>query len=240
VDDAFGAALLDWVRGGKVCEVLERDDGHVELGSGPDGYLSPVRGWPIGERETLKHLRGRVLDVGCGAGRVALVLQEQGFEVEGVDASPLAIRAARTVGVRATRCIELEALTDELGRFGSILLFGNNFGIFGTPSRARRMLTRWARRASPGARIFAESTNPYSGGAPIVDRAYYRRNKARGVAPGQTKYRILYQDLVGSWNPWLFVSQRELRAIVRGTGWRIADCFGDGPIEPYVAVLELV
>jgi SAM-dependent methyltransferase len=238
-DDAFGAALLDWVQGGKRCEVLERDDGHVEHGPGPKGYLSNFRSWPVGEREALKHLRGRIVDVGCGAGRVAIVLQERGLDVIGLDASPLAIRAARTLGVRSTRCADLQTLSDELCAFDSILLFGNNFGLFGTPLRARQMLSRWARRASPGMRVFAESTNPYSGGAPIVDRAYYWRNKARGVAPGQTKYRILYRDLVGPWHPWLFVSQEELRTIARGTGWRIASILGDGPIEPYVAVLEL-
>jgi SAM-dependent methyltransferase len=239
-DDAFGAALRDWVAGGKILEVLERDDGHVEDGAGPKGYLSPFRSWPLGERESLKHLRGRVVDVGCGAGRVALVLQARGLDVVGVDASPLAVRAARTAGVRSTRCMDSGTLTNELGGFGSILLFGNNFGIFGTPSRARRMLTRWARQASPGTRLFAESTNPYSGGAPIVDRAYYWRNKARGLAPGQTKYRILYKGLVGAWIPWIFVSQTELRETVRGTGWRITNIFGDGPIQPYVVMLELV
>jgi SAM-dependent methyltransferase len=237
-DDAFGAALLDWVRGGNVCEVLERDDGHKEDGAGRDGYLTPIRGWPKAERAALRHLEGRIADVGCGAGRVALVLQERGHDVVGIDASPLAIKAARSLGVRATRCVDLETLNDDIGDFSSVLLFGNNFGIFGTPAGARRILTGWSRHASPGTRLYVESTNPYFGGAPIVDRTYYWRNKSRGLAPGQTKYRILYRDLVGSWIQWLFVSQDELRTIVRGTGWRVASFFSDGPIEPYVAMLE--
>lgn len=77
-DDAFGAALLDWVGGGKLCEVLERDDGHIEDGPGPRGYLSALRHWPSGQHATLRHLQGRIVDVGCGAGRVAIVLQERG------------------------------------------------------------------------------------------------------------------------------------------------------------------
>ena len=107
----------------------------------------------------------------------------------GVDASPLAIRAARAVGVRATRCMDLETLTNHLGGFGSILLFGNNFGIFGTPANARRTLTKWSRQATPGSRLFVESTSPYFSGAPIVDRTYYWNNRSRGLPPGQTKYR---------------------------------------------------
>ncbi len=139
----------------------------------------------------------------------------------------------------AARCLDIGSVADDLAEFESILLFGNNFGIFGTPAGARRMLTRWSRYATPGTRLFVESTNPYFGGAPIVDRAYYWRNKSRGLPPGQTKYRILYRNLVGAWTPWLFVSQDELRTIVRGTGWRIVRIFGDGPIEPYVAMLEV-
>jgi len=239
-DDAFGAALLDWVGGGKICEVLERDDGHIEDGAGPRGYLSSIRSWPSGERASLRYLRGRIVDVGCGAGRVAVVLQERGLNVVGVDASPLAIRAARSFGVRASRCMDLETLTNHLGGFGSILLFGNNFGIFGTPSSARSTLTKWSRHVTPETRLFVESTNPYFSGAPIVDRAYYWSNKSRGRSPGQTKYRILYRNLVGPWHSWLFVSQTELRAIVKGTGWTIAKIFGDGPIEPYVAMLERI
>ena len=34
---------------------------------------------------------------------------------------------------------------------------------------------------NPGARILAESTNPYCGGAPAIDRAYYRMNKPMGA-----------------------------------------------------------
>ena len=238
--DVFGAALLDWVQGGTVLEVLERDDGHLEDGAGPEAYLAPFGGWPAAERRSLRYLRGRVLDAGCGAGRVTKVLQRRGHDVVGIDESPLAIRAAALFGARGTRCASVDVVAHEIGGFDSVILFGNNFGIFGTPARATRVLTTWARGAAPGTRIFAQSTNGYTGGAPIVDRAYYRRNKERGLAPGATRYRIHYKDLVGPWLRWLFVSRTEMREIVRGTGWELVRVLGDGPIEPYVAMLERV
>jgi SAM-dependent methyltransferase len=236
--DAFGTALLDWVRGGRRCELIERDDGHTEDGAGPAGYLTPLRGWPAGQRAAIRHVRGRVADLGCGAGRVTLVLQERGVDVVGIDASPLALRAARARGVRVTRRGTLEALGSQLGDLDTVVLFGNNFGIFATPDNATRTLASWARRASPGTRILAESTSPYGGGAPVIDRRYYWRNRERGLPPGRTRYRIRYGQLVGPWDTWLFVSQKELREIVAGTGWRLVDVFGAGAAEPYVAMLE--
>src|SRR5688500_7310833 len=37
----------------------------------------------------------RLLDLGCGVGRVAASLQRRGFSVTGIDISPIALRAAR-------------------------------------------------------------------------------------------------------------------------------------------------
>jgi len=236
--DAFGAALLDWVQGGSVPEVIERDDGHFEEGAGPDAYLSGFDGWPEAEKHSIRYLRGRVLDAGCGAGRVSLVLQQRGFEVIGIDESPLAIRAARHFGVADVRRTTVDQLTKEIETFDSVILYGNNFGLFRNPDRARRILTAWAKRASPGTRIFAESTNAYTGGAPIVDRRYYRRNKTLGLAPGTARFRVHFKEFRGPQLTWLFVSQREMRHIVRGTGWSMDHVLADSLTEPYVAVLE--
>ena len=236
--DAFGTALLDWVKGGTIPETIQRDDGYVEEGAGPHAYLATLAAWPAAERRSLRHVRGRVADVGCGAGRVSLVLQERGFEVVGIDESPLAVRAAGIFGVTKARCTSASAFSREIDAFDSIVLFGNNFGIFGTPERATRLLSRWARKAKPGTRLLAESTSAYGGGAPITDRGYYRRNKELGLAPGHTRLRIRYHDVTGPWINWLFVSRAEMERVVRGTGWRILHVIGDSSAEPYVAVME--
>jgi hypothetical protein len=169
---------------------------------------------------------------------VSLVLQARGFRVVGLDASPLAIRAARTLGVGETWCRSVYTLGRSIGGFDTIVLFGNNFGMFGTPDRIRRVLADWARRTSPGTRILAESTNPYCGGAPLLDRAYYRRNRERGLLPGQARLRIRYGNAASPWFDWLFVSRREMQTLLRGTGWHQARILGSRPSEPYVALLE--
>ncbi len=237
--DTFGRAVWDWAHGGRVPEIIERDDGYFEEGAGPEVYLSSFSQWPRGERRAMREVRGRVLDVGCGAGRVALELQARGLDVVGLDSSSYAARAARLRGVKTVWRKSLDEVGARVGGFDSIVMFGNNFGLFATPERARERLSEWARQAQPGTRLFAESTNAYGGGAPGMDRTYYRRNREQGRSPGELRARYRYNGSVGGWFTWLFVSRAELSSMVRGTGWRVEDVFGSQLSEPYVAMLEL-
>ncbi len=238
VTDVFGRALMDWARGGTAPEIIERDDGFTDLSAGHELYVAQFKDWPQSERRSIRYVRGRVIDVGCGAGRVGLYLQERGFDVVGLDASPLAIRSARLRGVKETWCLSIHDLSKRIDSFDTIVLFGNNFGLIGTPARLRRMLGVWARTMKPGARILAESTNPYCGGAPAIDRAYYRMNKQMGRMPGQLRIRSRYRGHVGAWANWLFVSRKEMRILLKGTGWHQTKVIGGLPSDSYVAVLE--
>jgi SAM-dependent methyltransferase len=238
--DAFGRALLDWVGGGTDPEIHERHDGYVEAGAGPEHYLATYERWPAAERRAMGYVRGRTVDVGCGAGRVALHLQDQWADVVAVDSSPLAVRAARAHGVRRLQVISARALTPAIGSFETVLLLGNNAGLFGTPRRLQAALTGWARRMGGGARVLAGSTSPYGGEAPVLDAGYRRANRASGRMAGQLLLRVRYRQLASPWFSWLFVSERELRSLVAGTGWHCAHVLDNGPGGPFVAVLEKV
>jgi len=210
----------------------------MDLSAGHDLYVARFKDWPLSERLSIRYVRGRVVDVGCGAGRVCLYLQQRGFDVVGLDVSPLAVRSARLRGVKQAWCLSTDQLSKRLETFDTIVLFGNNFGLFGTPERVRKTLGAWAHRTKPRARILAESTNPYSGGAPAIDRSYYRKNKQEGRMPGQVRMRSHYRGHVGAWFNWLFVSRNEMRILLKGTGWHQAKILGGPPTDAYVAVLE--
>ena len=51
----------------------------------------------------MRFVRGRVLDLGCGAGRVGLHLQSRGHDVVGIDVSPLAVEIAGQRGLADVR-----------------------------------------------------------------------------------------------------------------------------------------
>jgi len=62
-------------------------------------YFSEYRQWSPLEKRAIKLARGRILDVGCGAGRHALYLQSKNFDVTGIDNSPGAIKVCKLRGL---------------------------------------------------------------------------------------------------------------------------------------------
>ncbi|HUY62959.1 MAG TPA: class I SAM-dependent methyltransferase [Acidimicrobiales bacterium] len=236
--DAFGLALRDWSRGGTDPEVYERDDGFVDVGAGPDLFMAGPRFWPAAERRAMRYVRGTVADLGCGGGRVALHLQDRGFDVTGVDASALALRVARDQGLKRTEHVTLSAFAGHVAIFDTVVLFGNNLGMFATPERLRRTLRQWAAVAAPGTRILAESTRPASGHAPGLDGDYMARNRRLGRPPGQVRLRVRYRQWASPWFDWLFVAPADMRAIVEGTGWDVRAVVEPEAGGPYVALWE--
>lgn len=234
--DAFGLALYDAHRGlGRGFQMTERDDGHIDA-TETRVYFTSFRQWSIDERRAMRYVRGRVLDIGCGAGRHSIYLQKRGFDVIGIDVSPLALRVSRLRGLRRTAQASVTHVNSHLGVFDTILMLGNNFGLFGNRRRAQTLLRRWHRITRPGARIIAQSRDPYAAASPS-HRAYHRRNLERGRMCGQIRMRVRYQDRATPWFDYLIASKMEMRQIVAGTGWRIRRFLpSGGPL--YSAIIE--
>jgi SAM-dependent methyltransferase len=104
----------------------------------------------------------RALDLGCGAGGVSIELARAGFEVTGVDFSPVALRKARAAARRAglgpdrLRFVEGDLTSGRVdgveGSFDLIVDYGT---LDDLPEDGRRALARYVTRlARPGARFF--------------------------------------------------------------------------------------
>ena len=234
--DAYGAELKAYLRDGSRVETVERDDGYIEPFDGVPNYFASHKDWPPLEKVAIKLAHGRVLDVGCGAGRVALHLQGKGHKVIGIDNSPGAIRICRSRGVRDARLMDFGSIDATLGCIDTVVLFGNNFGLFSSFATARRVLRRLDGLCSPDATIIASVTDPY--GTENPDHlSYHKRNRERDRMGGQLRLRVRHRRVIGPWFDYLLVSGRELKQILDGTNWRLAQVLRDnGP--HYIAVLE--
>lgn len=238
--DAYGQMMLAVLEGeDDVLEIVERDDRFISASvMGPKFYFAPFRRWPAHHRQAMRLVRGRVLDGGAGAGRVSLHLQERGHDVVAIDNSPGAIEVCRRRGVGDARLLDFGDVGKSLGTFDTVVLFGNNFGLFGSPSRAKRLLRRLRGLTSEEAQILAESRDVSQRGPSDAPWhvAYRERNIARGRLPGQIRLRIRFRQIVGPWLDYPMVSPAELAEILRGTGWRLARTIDSD--DTYIAVIE--
>jgi SAM-dependent methyltransferase len=221
-NDAYGAELEAYIQSGRELEIVERDDGFIEASRLVPYYFSPYRDWSDLDREAAARVRGRTLDVGCGAGRVALHLQDRGHEVVAIDNSPGAVRVSRSRGVKNALPLSFTGVSRALGVFDTVALFGANMGLFGGRARARWLLRRLRGLTAPDGRIVGLTNDPYLTDVP-EHLDYHKRNVARGRMGGQLRIRVRYRRIKGPWFDYLFLSPRELTSILEGTGWVVAE-----------------
>jgi SAM-dependent methyltransferase len=236
--DGYGALLLSaYKTGGQgTFEIAERVDGFIAASNWPPRYFSEYSDWSKRERQAMQLAKGRVLDIGCGAGRFLLHLQQKGFSATGIDKSRGAVQVCR---LRGAKNVYLRSI-DEIGKFkpesfDAIMMMGNNFGLFGGFKKAKRLLKQMHAITSAEGQIIAEAVDPYQT-SEALHLAYQRRNREQGRMSGQLRIRIRHQNIIGAWFDYLLVSQKEMKEILAGTGWGLRKILPDkGP--GYTAII---
>ncbi|MCK5562620.1 class I SAM-dependent methyltransferase [Candidatus Bathyarchaeota archaeon] len=236
-EDAFGQMIWAYYQGKEVFEIWERNDGYISIDL-PKTYLSEYEEWALHQRTAMEFVKGKVLDIGCGAGRHSLYLQKKGFDVLGIDVSPLAVKICRLRGLKKARVMSIEEVNFKPSSFDSIIMMGNNFSLFGSFKKARRLLKRFHRMTSSNALIVTETRDPYKTNNPTY-LEYYEFNKKRGRMSGRLRGRIRFEKYIGKWFDWLMVSKKEMKKILKGTGWKIKE-FIDSNDSQYIAIIEKV
>jgi SAM-dependent methyltransferase len=229
--DAYGQILLAYFEGRGGQEIMERDDGLIYCGD-PSDYFAPYRRWPSLEKKAMRHVRGRTLDVGCGAGRIALHLQERSQEVVAIDNSPLAVEVAKRRGVENAIVLSIVDLDLSHGVFDTVLFARNNFGLAGSEVEARRLLRRLHALTAEDGRIVTDSVDPER-----HQDAAFRDYGKRAAGTKAQRYRVRWREFATPWFLYLMLSPADFEHVVRGTGWHVARVLEDE--EPrYVVVLE--
>lgn len=110
-------------------------------------YVHDTAPWDVGRPQAAMVraveagvVHGRVLDIGCGTGELALYLAARGHPVVGVDAAPAAIERARRKATERGLAVEFgvaDALDPPaIGRFDTVVDSGL-FHVFDDPDRER-------------------------------------------------------------------------------------------------------
>lgn len=218
--DIFGHSLYSYWKGDrKTPYIIRRDDDYVDEGSLNIYFTKQF--YPT--EKTLAHLvKGKILDVGCGAGRHILHYQKRGYDIAGIDNSPLAIKVCKERGCKNAKVMDVFHPKFSSYSFDTILLFGHNIGIGGTLSGAKRLLSSLRKLVKKDG-VLLLTTVDVTKTKKKVHQKYHQKNRAAERYVGEVKIRVEYKNQIGDWFQWLHVKPKMLKKLAKETGWKVLE-----------------
>ncbi len=154
--DLFGQAIFDYYTNNSP-ENLITETSISEADEMDVAYLfRDFEKMPKIEQKALSLAKGKILDVGCGAGSHSLYLQEKGFDVTAIDISPKAIEVCKGRGVKNALCKNVLEVSDS---FDTIILLMNGTGVFGKLKNVSKFLKHLQSLLLPGGQILIDSSD---------------------------------------------------------------------------------
>lgn len=232
--DTIGQAIYNFYFN-KATEVISVESNYTE-----DEEINPAhffRVWedmPDTEKVALEMCRGKVLDIGAGAGCHALELQKMGMEVIALEKSELASQVMRDRGVENIVAKDIFCFSEK--PFDTILLLMNGIGIAGTLSGLKVLLSHLKSILAPGGQILLDSTDisylfeeeDGSVWYNLADENYY----------GEMTYTVNYLKQFTSTFPWLFIDFETLLQVAAEAGFKI-ELIAEGEDNQFLARLTI-
>lgn len=211
--DPMGMAISEYYRTGK-CDTLEMlsSTGDEELDV-PDLFRGYEQMTNL-EKTALEMARGRILDVGAGAGCHSIVLQEHEKSTVAIDISPLSCKTMRERGIIDVRNVDF--FSPELtGPFDTILMMVNGSGLVGKLKNLPNLFRRISELLAVGGCCITD----------IYDIRYLFDDSDAAVNSrmpyyGETDYRLKYRDIVGLPFYWLNTDFETFHRIAEESGMK--------------------
>ena len=233
--DLFGKAILDYQTNNSP-EDLITETSISEADEMSVAYL--FRNYiemPKLEQKALQLAKGKVLDVGCGAGSHALELQnERKLDVTAIDISENAVKACQLRGIENVKVANILDLDSE-NKFDTILLLMNGTGIFGTLNETAKYLQKLKSLLNEGGQILIDSSDliymfdqDEDGAYSIPADGYY----------GELTFTVQYKGETEETFPWLYLDYNTLQNAAIANGLQ-CELIAEGEHFDYLAKLTL-
>lgn len=154
--DVFGKAILDYQNGNYTEDIITStsisDDDVLPIPYLFRDYLE----MPKIEQKALQLAKGKILDVGCGAGSHSLYIQNKGFEIKSIDISKGAIETCKLRGLKHAHVLDV---LDETETFDTILMLMNGSGFFESLERTPHVLNNLKGLLNKNGQILIDSSD---------------------------------------------------------------------------------
>lgn len=205
--DLFGKAILDYQTGNNPQDLIT-ETSISEADEMSVGYLfRDFDEMPDLEQKALEFSKGKILDVGCGAGSHSLYLQQKGFDVVSIDISPNAIKACTLRGLKKAKVQDVMTLENE--KFDTILLLMNGAGMCGRLKNITKFLQKLKSLLTENGQILVDSSDiiymfddDEDGGKWIPgDSDYY----------GEVEFKVSYKGETEKPFDWMYIDYNTLQ-----------------------------
>ena len=206
--DLFGKAILDFQTNNSPKDIITETN-ISDADEMSVAYLfRDYNEMPKLEQKALQLAKGKVLDVGCGAGSHSLYLQEKGFEVTSIDISENAIKACQLRGLKNAKTQNILDLENET--FDTILLLMNGTGIFQSIYESSKYLQKLKSLLNPNGQILIDSSDiiyMFDEDEVPTDNYY-----------GELTFTISYKNETENPFPWLYLDYTLLEKLAEENG----------------------
>ncbi len=188
---------------------------------------------PFLEKEALRLVNGRVLDVGAGSGAHSLYLQNNGFDVTSIDVSELSCILMNERGLKNVKCNDIWTMESET--YDTIMFMMNGIGLVKNLEGLEIFLEFIKNFIAPSGQILLDSSdikymfyNDQGDFWVDMNSKYY----------GELEYQLTYKNYTADPFPWLFIDFDRLRNIAIKCGWNVELIYEDDHFR-YLAKLIL-
>jgi cyclopropane fatty-acyl-phospholipid synthase-like methyltransferase len=155
-DDVLGSSMLAYWKKQDDSPFRIKINGYEEPPMPPSAFFRGYNQMRDYEKKALKLVRGKVLDVGCGAGCHSLYLQKKGHEVHGLEISDLIAQVAEERGVTVYK--EDWRSFSKKG-YDTILALMNGMGMISEIQELAAFFKKLKSLLSPDGQIIIDSTD---------------------------------------------------------------------------------
>lgn len=156
--DLFGKAILDFQTNNSPEDLITETTISEEDEMSVAYLFRSYDEMPNLEQKALQLAKGKILDVGCGAGSHSLTLQnDRNLNVTSIDISPNAIKACTLRGLKKAKVQDVMTMENE--KFDTILLLMNGAGMCGRLKNIPNFLLKLKSLLNPGGQILLDSSD---------------------------------------------------------------------------------
>jgi len=176
---------------------------------GMDIFFRDINDLPDIEDYTLQLSRGRILDIGAGAGSHSLILQDKGMLVTALEKSPKGCEVMKARGIKDI--VNDDIFNFKKANYDTLILLMNGIGLAGTLLGFRKLLSVLKQLINPNGQVIFDSSD--------ILYLYQDIQIPKKKYFGEIEYQFQYLNRYGEWFNWLYLDPGTLQKIASQEGW---------------------